>query len=404
MADSSAPIHGVVLYRCEVPLEVRYASDSMTTAHVLVVELQAENCHGWGEVMMPRAAPVFARAQQVAPLLIGQDALALDTLLELFPGERPRMTLDECGTYCHPDVDGAAEAFSIALHDLVGRLQRRSVASLLGPIARTVIPGMPVVPLAAPAEMAAAAAAWTARGATALKVKLAGNAAADIAALQQVRAAVGTGVGLQVDANGAYPSVLAARPLIAALAEVGVDVVEDLFDIGALAVCREARPLLTGRYMVDKDAHWPAVNQVIAAGVADIINQHPHNQGALSTAMRIAAAAADAGIDNAIGSSGILGIQNAAFLHLAAVTGLSRPCEDVGLHSYWEIGPLTGMRFAESPSVLVAPPPFEDGQLRLPRGDGLGVEVDRERLGRACRAHTAFGSAGRAGSAVAPTA
>jgi hypothetical protein len=56
----------------------------------------------------------------------------------------------------------------------------------------------------------------------------------------------------------------------------------------------------------------------------------------MSNTLRIAAAAQRAGIGNAIGSSGIPGIQNMEFLHLASVTGLSFPGEDIGLHTYFD--------------------------------------------------------------------
>jgi len=122
------------------------------------------------------------------------------------------------------------------------------------------------------------------------------------------------------------------------------------------------------------------VKHSLSTGLVDIVNQHPHNQGSMTNALKIAHAAQTAGVENAIGSSGILGIQNTAFLHLAAVTGLTRPCEDIGMHAYFDNPVRSLLQFGSRPTILRNPVPIVAGILTLPEGPGLGIEINREAL------------------------
>lgn len=376
------PIRRVTLYLCSTESHMRYATDTLTLPTSLLVRLETDGLAGWGEVFLPRVEPLWSWARQVAPLLLGCDAAEGDALLDRWPADRTKLAHAECGTYCHPDVDCVAEACSIALYDLTARAAGVPMCSLLGTPARHIIPGMAVVMVGTPTEMAEDALGWLSTGLRHLKLKLAGQTAEDCARVAAVRAAVGPEVDLQVDANGSYRYFDDAQPLIDALNAGGVGVIEDLFDVGHPELCRAARAALSGRYMVDKDAHWPHVREVLRLAAADLINQHPHNQGRLSYALRIADAAHAAGVENAIGSSGIFGVQDAAFQHLAAVTGLTRPCEDIGLYPYFD-GPVAHRYgFPVRPTVLAEPVPVIDGDIHLPDGLGLGVEVDPELLAR----------------------
>ncbi|MBL4574903.1 MAG: mandelate racemase/muconate lactonizing enzyme family protein [Opitutaceae bacterium] len=361
-------------------MSVSYSTDTRNAMDVLVIEISTTNHTGWGEVFMPRVEPLWNWARQIAPRLIGARASALDTLLTQWPTDRPKMSLAECGTYCHPEVDCVGEAVSIALHDLHARHEGVRFSDLLGHVARTEIPGMPTVTLGPLERMITEAEDWHALGVGHLKLKLCGHAKRDVQIVQEIRKALGPGMDLQVDANGAYKTISAAQPVIAALNEADIAVIEDLFHIGNEDCVLIAREQLTGRTMLDKECYWPHVKHSLSAGLVDIINQHPHNQGSMTNALKIAHAAQTAGVDNAIGSSGILGIQNTAFLHLAAVTALTRPCEDIGLHAYFDNSVKSLQQFGSRPTILRHPVPIVEGILTLPEGPGLGVEISREAL------------------------
>jgi len=328
--SSSDQITAVRIYHCIQPMSVSYATDTRNAMDGLVIEVSTTQHPGWGEVLMPRVEPFWSGARQVVPPLIGARASGLDTLLTRWPANRPKMSLAERGTYCHPEVDGVGQAVSIALHDLHARHEGVRFADLVGSIARTEIPGMPAVTLGPIEGMVAEAEDWRALGSRFLKIKRCGNADRDGLIVQKIRQALGPGMNLQVDANGAYETVAAAQPVIAGLNAAEVAVIEDLFQIGNEDAFRLAHKQLSGRTMLDKECYWPHLKHSLSPALVDIINQHPHNQGSMTNALKIAHAAQAAGGENAMGSSGILGIRNTAFLHLAAVTGLTRPGEE-----YW---------------------------------------------------------------------
>lgn len=373
-------IEYVNIYLCKIDIGFSYATDDLSSATSLIVELYGDGVSGWGEVLFPKIELPWQWACRVCPLLLGQDANFLDELIDLWPRDRRKLCLNDCSTYCHPDVDLVAEAVSIALHDLVGRLRGLPVCELLGEVSRYCIPGMPVVQLSEAGTMGSNAQKWIAGGYKYIKVKLTGRTHNDIEIIKTVYDRIGAGVSVQVDANGSYTDIDQAKPLIAVLNEYGVDVVEDIFDIGQMDLCRAARELTEGKYMVDKDAHWPNVVNVLECNAADMINQHPHNQGRLTYALKINDAATKAGIETAIGSSGVFGIQDAAYQHLAAVIGLSRPCEDIGLMPYFE-GPTAGQyNFSHAPTVLDSQPVISDGNIIIGKESGLGIIIDRDAL------------------------
>ncbi len=373
--DSIKGWHTRIAFGCS------YATDRLDNANSLVVAISGQGHTGWGEVFLPRVEPQWTWAGKVFPGILGHDANELDALIDAWPLDaRPRMTCAECSTYCHPEVDLVAEATSFALHDLVARTRGIPIRELWGTPARTEVPGMPCVTLAPPELMASLAAEWAARGYRHLKIKLSGELQIDVQRVAAARQAVGDTVSLQVDANNSYVSWDNAQEIVAALNTHHVEVVEDLFGFGKLSDCRKAKESLSGKYMVDKDAYWPNALTILEQGVAALINQHPHNQGRVSFALNIAKAAANAGVSSQIGASGILGVQNAAFQQLAAVIGTDRPCEDIGLHRYYD-GPSGKIySFDRRPSILVEEMPQSDGCIHLNDRPGIGVEVDDEKL------------------------
>lgn len=137
------------------------------------------------------------------------------------------MSLRECGTYCHPEVDCVGEAVSMALHDLHARQRGVRFAELLGEVARTEIPGMPTVTLGPVEDMVAEAEDWCALGMRHLKLKLCGQADRDRRIVQEIRHAIGAEIDLQVDANGAYETLTDAQPMIAAMNEANIAVIEE---------------------------------------------------------------------------------------------------------------------------------------------------------------------------------
>jgi L-alanine-DL-glutamate epimerase-like enolase superfamily enzyme len=273
------------------------------------------------------------------------------------------------------------EGLSIGLHDLVGRAHGLPVHALLGGARRRRIPGMPVIHVAPPDVMVRRSLKWVEAGYRYLKVKFRGSLDEDVRAVGAIRKAAGSGVGIVVDANDGYALVEDAARAMEALKPCGVDYFEDMLSASNESLA-ELRRRTGCRIMVDRQAYWPHVHEVIRAGAADVINHHPDNQGGLAAALQIDALALAAGLETAVGSAGMFGVQNAAFMQLAAVVGLTRPCEDIGILPYAE-GPTRGeYAMDERPVAIRRSYPIERGVIEVPDAPGLGVELDPERLER----------------------
>ena len=305
---------------------------------------------------------------RVSPL-IGRDAMLLEALLPELPRQLDR------------DVLVVREGLSIALYDLVGKAVGLPVHTLLGGKRRDRAPGMPVIHVAPPEVMVRRARAWLDAGYRFLKVKFRGSLDEDVEAMRGIREIAGPDISIQVDANDGYKEIEQAEKAIRALEPFGVAIFEDMLaaPIDRIADMRRRTGV---PIMVDREAYWPFVHDVIKAGAADIINHHPNNQGGLATALAIDAVAAAAGLVTAVGSSGLFGIQDAAFQALSSVVGLSRPCEDIGLAPYYS-GPTKGeYAFDNEPSVVENPYPIIEGVIHIPNAPGLGIEINRTRLQR----------------------
>lgn len=368
----------------EYALNFSYSSGTYNLGRAIVWEIDAGRYVGLGECGFAEAKATPGIAMQlgggtwrglqtaltpwVQPL-IGCDARALEALLPPLPSK-----LDW-------DLLVVREGLSIGLYDLVGRVSGLPVHALLGGRRRSCMPGMPVIHVGPTDVMVRRARQWVAGGYRHLKIKFRGDLLADVEALRAIRSAVGRKTGLVVDANDGYRRVEDALKAIRALAPCGVDYFEDMLNASHEAIA-DLRRRSRARIMVDRQAWWPDIHRVIGAGAADVINHHPNNQGGLGAALQIDALAAAAGLETAVGSSGLFGIQDAAFMQLAAVVGLTRPCEDIGILPYYS-GPTKGeYAFDREPSIIRRPYPIRDGVIHVPDAPGLGVDLDPKRLDR----------------------
>lgn len=271
------------------------------------------------------------------------------------------------------------EGLSIALYDLVGRRYGVPVHTLLGGKRRDRAPGMPVIHVGPPEVMARRAHQWVKAGYRYIKVKFRGELEQDLEALKEIRRKIGYEVVMQVDANDGYTSIPAAEKAIRAMMPLGIDLFEDMLNAPLEEIAR-LRQLTGARIMVDKQSYWPNIREVCRCGAADVVNHHPNLRGGLAVAMAVDAVASAWGVPTAIGSSGECGIQDAAFQHLAALIGLSRPCEDIGLQPYYS-GPTKGeYAFEHDPNMIRESFPIIDGFICIPDRPGLGVDIDRKRL------------------------
>jgi L-Ala-D/L-Glu epimerase len=385
-------IDRIVAHIVECKLDFTYSSGTLSSARAIIWEIHAQGLIGLGEcaIASEKSCPGFgsgstasdptalkrALEPRVAPLL-GADARSLEALLEPLP----------------PQVDWdllvIREGLSIALYDLVGKASSLPVHTLLGGLRRRLLPGMPVIHVGPSEVMSRRAAKWASAGYRHLKVKFRGDLQQDIHAIQSIRSAIGPDIPLVVDANAGYRHLADAVTAIKALIPLGVDYFEDMLDADNQQIA-QLRKLTGARIMIDRQAWWPHIHDIIAAGAADIINHHPNNQGGLAAALQIDSVATAAGLQTAVGSSGVFGIQNAAFMQLATVIATSRPCEDIGLLPYFSGPTAREYAFDRKPSVIQNPYPIHHGHIHVPDAPGLGLTLDPQALANASIAQVQF--------------
>jgi glucarate dehydratase len=202
----------------------------------------------------------------------------------------------------------------------------------------------------------------------------------EIRTIRLLREAFGPGVPLRIDPNTAWSletSLRAARELDGLL-EYYEDPVAGKPEMAELAQ-HTGLPLATNMCCVS----FADLPETIRLGSVQIILADHHFWGGLRASVELARVCRTWGIGLSMHSNSHLGISLAAMTHLAAaVPNLTYTCDT---HYPWQ-----------SEEIIVGGKlQFEDGALAVPRGPGLGVELDRAELERMHQQYLACGLAHR---------
>jgi L-alanine-DL-glutamate epimerase-like enolase superfamily enzyme len=227
-----------------------------------------------------------------------------------------------------------------------------------------------------PDTAASLAARLATEGYACLKLKVGDEGPDALAArLGAVRATVGPGMLLRVDANGAWPDVARAASSLHALAPFGLEYAEQPLPAalgpGALARLRETSdvPIAADESVTGMQA----ARALLEAGAVDVLVVKPARVGGVRQALRIAALAAGAGVPVVVSTLLETGIGLAAALHVAAAL----PGATDGERAH---GLATGEVLVSD--LLAEPLAIAGGRLAVPSGAGLGVVVDAAAVSR----------------------
>ena len=248
----------------------------------------------------------------------------------------------------------ARAALDVALWDMEARRAGRPVAALLG---EGPSPVVPVSAAVAPADRAGAAREaerLAGEGFRCLKLKV--GVEDDAGRVAAVRAAVGDGVALRLDANGAW-TVEEAVAALRRLAPLDIELCEEpVHGVDGLARVRESVAGEGIRIAMDETAADPAARR---SGACDAVALKLSSCGGIGGLLAAAREARDTGAEVYVGSTydGPPGI--AAALHAAAVLHPLPPC---------------GLATLDLFEDLEDPFPARDGAIGVPAGPGLGVD------------------------------
>lgn len=331
------------------------AHGTVTTREGAALSLtSASGTTGWGEALplaafgLETAAESVAALERIAAALVSSAAFDLDAALDfaeqLAAGAR-----------------SAQAATDFALFDLAAREQGVSTASLLNSRYRERVALCALITANDPRSAAHEARRAARRGFGTLKLKLgADDLVRDEERVAAVRDAVGPGVGIRLDANGAWKEA-AAFDAVWRLAPFAIELLEQPVppgEVAALARVRTASPIPIAADESVSDEDTAAA--LLDAAAADVLVLKPAAVGGLRPAWRIAERARRADVAVVVTSflDSSLGI--AAALQLAAALPDS---------------PLAaGLATAELLKDDLAPPlTIRNGAMTLQNAPGLGI-------------------------------
>ncbi|HET6237903.1 MAG TPA: mandelate racemase/muconate lactonizing enzyme family protein [Acetobacteraceae bacterium] len=342
--------------------------------HSLIVEIETDQgLTGWGECYGPARINAGV-VRELGALLTGQDALRTEFIWhDLYARFRD-----------HGQKGSILQGLSgidIALWDLKGKYFQQPVHRLMGGPVRDKVTayatglyrregGDPT------SYLAEEAAEYCAQGFGAVKLKVGFGIQDDLHAARAVRAAIGAGTRLMIDANHAYDSV-AAIALGRRIEELDIGWFEEPVppeDIDGHARVRAALtiPIASGECEFTR----LGFRALLERQAIDIAQPDTCAAGGLSECKKIADLAYAYGVRYMPHVWGT-GIATAAALQLLAVV---QPCTPPSLHPE---EPMLEFDCTEHPIravLLTERIEHESGVVRVPRGPGLGIEVDRQAL------------------------
>lgn len=260
----------------------------------------------------------------------------------------------------------AKTAVEVALHDAWARSLDVPIYTLLGGLVRRSVPvtwALGTDP--APVVIEEALAKLDADTHHTFKLKMgAQDPAADVDRVMTiVEKLVGT-AGVRVDINARWDRLTTLTQL-PKLADAGVELVEQPLPGGQIEDLAEVNQALPIPVMADESLRSPAdALRLAKLGAADIYSLKTTKSGGLRATQAIAAIAAAAGIPAHAGTSIESPVGTAASLQLACAT----PAVTWGSELF---GPLL-MR----EELAATPLHYEGGELHLPEGPGLGIELN----------------------------
>ncbi len=342
-----------------------YMADGKTcdTVETAIVALETDTgLTGWGEVCpIPHYLPAYARGvgpalTEMAPVIIGADPMG------------PEAVISACNDWL-PDHRYAKSALDIALWDLVGQAAKLPLFALLGGRRSADMPLYHSITCVAPDEMARIAVDAQKTGITQFQVKLGADAdwQADVARLRLVRQAVGQGPLVYGDWNCGATSLDATR-VGRAVQDLDIMLEQPCATLDDCARVKSATHL---PMKMDELAHDTAsLLQAHTLGIMDAVALKLSKFGGLSATRAARDLCLHLGAKMCIEDTWGSDITTAALAHLGAATDPRRVLNVCDLSGY------------VAPRLAPDGPTRAAGRMAPPDGIGLGITVDRDRLGR----------------------
>jgi muconate cycloisomerase len=302
----------------------------------------------------------------LGPALVGQDPFAIESAHRV-------MDLAIKG------YPYAKTALDEALFDIKGKALGVPAYELLGGLFRKEIPIAHSLGWMEYEEAAVEANASVAEGIKTIKIKVGQSADYDVRIVREVRKAVGSDVDIVVDANQGWPTPKYAIAILRQMEEDGIRYAEQ--PVEGIARMAQVTGAVDVPIMADESAWTPQdVLEIIERKAADMISLYTTKPGGLFNAKKVAAVAEAAGLPVNVNGSHETGVGNAANLHLVASTAA---VTEAGVFPVTTIKgkeptQMAGKMYLDD--IITAPFEYRDGNLVVPSGPGLGIELDEDKV------------------------
>ncbi|MBI2989220.1 MAG: mandelate racemase/muconate lactonizing enzyme family protein [Deltaproteobacteria bacterium] len=365
-------VNRVEIYPVSIPYRTpgRHREGDITEAgyHVILKVFTDDGIIGLGEAATGAASVKVYQARDISeiehffgPKVIGQNPFDLEKIIGDF-----RM---ETMVAKHQLSPTAASAVLDALYDIMGKATNRPLYELLGGAVRKKFGVTRSLNVRSPAEMAKDAVQLKELGYKMITIKVGEDPALDIQRVAAIRKAVGDDYPIEVDANGGYTPDVAIKA-IKKMEEYNISGVEQpclKMDLDGMA--EVARAVDTPIIADESAITLSDVMEIVKRRAADVICLKPAKSGGIYISKKMAAVAEAAGIPCSMGSRHPFGIGAAVIHHFTASTACLKP--PIGYGSPLE-------RLVDD--IVVNPCIMKDGEVSVPEGPGLGVELDEGKL------------------------
>ncbi|HEY6276450.1 MAG TPA: mandelate racemase/muconate lactonizing enzyme family protein [Streptosporangiaceae bacterium] len=306
--------------------------------------------------------------------LIGLVREALDATAASIVGEDPfrvsqflRRASDR-GWHHYPYLgNGAVAAIEMALWDICGKALGCPVHQFFGGLDSDRVPMYYYIPVEdrSPQTAREQAAEGLERGFKTMYIKIGFDLKNDIALARAIKDEVGDDVGVRVDPNEAW-SVFEAVGALQRFEDVGLEFVEQPINMHDIAGLADLRHKSRVRIAANQSAWLPwQVPEVLTRRAADVIVTDPHQLGGLVPFRDAAAMCELAGVPIVKHAFADLGITTVAAAHVLGT--LASP--QLGHQQFLTI---------LAHDLLAEPVQLVDGDVIVPTGPGLGIELDHE--------------------------
>lgn len=292
--QSGVAVQSVRAHAFTVPTDAPEADGTLSwgSTTLMLVEVNAGGRSGLGFSYTARAAATVVE-ELLCSAVVGIDALSPPAAWQ-----RMRSAVRNVG---YPGLAASAiSAVDIALWDLKARLLDAPLSSLLGRVRETVpVYGSGGFTSYSDFQLERQLAGWAEQGISSVKMKVGSEPERDPERVRRARAAIGEGVGLFVDANGAYERKQALRLAEVFVQEAGASWFEEPVssdDLEGLRLLRDRAPagmdIAAGEYGYDLFYF----RRMLEAGAVDVLQADVTRCGGITQLLQVAALCAAHGV------------------------------------------------------------------------------------------------------------